>query len=172
MPNNGRDVAPFYYSLKCIDISRYIGFIKVHTKRSSHLRSGSDWFFQNINLLLGNKFFSDAVINSLGNTSPSLFGYSKIKLMDHYSNNKHWLDFLLPDLTASDLNEHYFIPGTMFIGNSNFLEAFSLFNFLSYQLEPEDGQLDGCFIHSVERYVGYLCSSGGGQCYDRIDLVN
>lgn len=168
VPNNGRDVAPLYYSLQCIDISRYIGFIKVHTKRSSHLRTGSDWFYQNINLLLGNKYFSDAAISRLENIESSLFGYSKLKLSDHYSNNKYWLEYLLPP--SIDLNNHYFIPGTMFIGNSKFLEALSSFDFLSYQLEPENGQLDGCFIHSIERYLGYLCSSLGGCCYDRIDL--
>src|SRR5580658_10003086 len=62
LPNHGRDILPFLLAIAYLDLSPYTHFIKVHTKRSTHLTYGGDWFWMNIESLIGNKQMTDQLL--------------------------------------------------------------------------------------------------------------
>ena len=45
-----------------------------------------------------------------------------------------------------------------------FLRDLAQKNLYLHRLEEEKGQLDGCLVHALERYFGYLAMAGGGEC--------
>jgi hypothetical protein len=162
MPNIGRDVLPFLLILKLVDLSSYTHFVKVHTKRSSHLSDNGRWFRRNIDVLIGNKLMTDRIFDHIRPEYPSIYGVECLPLQDHLENNWNWLMFMFKQ-SPEDV-EGCFVPGTMFAGSAKFLRELAEKNFHLLRLEEERGQLDGCLVHALERYFGYLATSGGGEC--------
>lgn len=160
--NQGRDVLPFLLLLKLLDYSKYTHFVKIHTKRSQHLNDRGRWFRQNIDVLVGNKLITDRIFQCISADKSSIYGVELLPMQDHLANNRNWLEYLFeqtPDeITAS------FIPGTMFVGTAQFLRKLEQENLHLHKLEDELGQLDGCLVHAVERYLGYLTKASGGEC--------
>lgn len=162
LPNHGRDIIPFLLTAAYLDLSPYDYFIKIHTKRSTHLTYGGDWFWMNLESLVGNKQMTDKFLSHIDPSKPSIYGVQTRPLHDHYRNNRPWLTELMqtnPRQIRAD-----FIPGTMFAGSAEFLRLLASKNLHLHKPEPEAGQLDGCFIHALERYFGFLAQSHGGQC--------
>lgn len=162
LENRGRDILPFLLALQLIDTDKYTHFIKIHTKRSQHLNDGGKWFRQNIETLVGHKLMTDIIFSKIADSEPSIFGIERLSLQDHLENNFEWLSFLLG--TSLEEVGGYFIPGTMFAGSGMYLKKLAHRNLHLYQIEPEQGQLDGCFVHALERYFGYLTRIDGGTC--------
>jgi lipopolysaccharide biosynthesis protein len=162
LPNLGRDILPFLLAVAYLDLSPYTHFIKIHTKRSTHLTYGGDWFWMNIESLIGNKQMTDELLSLIAPETPSIFGVQTRPLHDHYRNNRPWLTELMQ--TNPRQVRAQFIPGTMFAGSAEFLQLLAQKNLHLHKLEPESGQLDGCFIHALERYFGFLAQSHAGRC--------
>lgn len=162
MPNYGRDILPFLICLQLIPIEKYEFFVKIHTKRSQHLNDNGEWFNNNLDYLVGNKNVTDSLFSIMGDGEPQIYGESILPIQDHMANNIHWLTYLLGKDPA--LVEASFIPGTMFIGNRAFLVLIRDLQLHLFQIEKENGQLDGCYVHAIERYFGYIASENGGKC--------
>jgi lipopolysaccharide biosynthesis protein len=162
LPNQGRDIIPFLLAAAYLDLTPYEHFVKIHTKRSTHLSYGGDWFWMNIESLIGNKQMTDRFLSHVDPSKPGIYGVQTRRLHDHYRNNRPWLTKLMqtnPRRIRAD-----FVPGTMFAGSAEFLRLLAAKNLHLHKPEAEGGQLDGCFIHAVERYLGYLAQSQGGEC--------
>ncbi|MES2951062.1 MAG: rhamnan synthesis F family protein [Pseudomonadota bacterium] len=162
VPNIGRDVLPFLITLKLLDLTPYTHFVKVHTKRSKHLSDRGSWFRRNIEFLIGQKIITDRIFAHISSERPSIYGVECLSLHDHLDNNWNWLQFLFGQSPKNI--EGRFIPGTMFAGSVTFLRELAQKNLHLLRLEEENGQLDGCLVHALERYFGYLATSGGGEC--------
>lgn len=163
IPNHGRDVYPFLSSLNLIDINKYKSFIKIHTKKSQHLSDKGVWFTKNVKYLLGNKDITDHVLDYISSMHiPIVTGESTLHIDDHYKTNKFWMNELIPEV--QNLGEYSFIPGTMFLGNGIFLKLIRDRHLEDYIFEDENMQLDGCAMHAIERYFGYLAQSNSGIC--------
>ncbi|MFM1505188.1 rhamnan synthesis F family protein [Yersinia enterocolitica] len=162
MPNYGRDILPFLICLQLIVIEKYEYFVKVHTKRSQHLNDNGAWFNNNLDYLVGNKNATDGLFSIMSDDEPQIYGEYILPIQDHIANNIHWLTYLLEKEPASV--EASFIPGTMFIGNRAFLVLIRDLQLHLFQIEKENGQLDGCYVHAIERYFGYIASVNGGKC--------
>jgi hypothetical protein len=164
VPNHGRDVFPFLASINIIDISKYDYFIKIHTKRSQHLDDKGEWFKRSMMYLIGSNRVSDRIFDLMEPFSsvPVLLGEKVLPIQDHLANNIYWMEELIPE----DLNSisNVFIPGTMFIGNANFLDHLREHRLEEYIFEQENMQLDGCAMHAIERYFGYVSQKYKGLC--------
>lgn len=161
-PNHGRDVMPFLMSLKFLELHNYTHFVKLHTKKSKHLRDKGRWFKLNIEFLIGNKAVTDRLFSLMQDDAPKIFGESVLEIHDHLENNIHWLSYLLADDPTRIHSK--FVPGTMFLGTGSFLRLVKAMNLQRYKIEKEAGQLDGCCVHALERYFGYLASKHSGCC--------
>lgn len=170
LPNHGRDILPFLLSAAFLDLSSYDHFIKIHTKRSAHLTYGNDWFWMNIESLIGNKPMTDRLLARIDPKLPSIYGVQTRPLHDHFRNNRPWLTLLMQ--TNPRRVRANFIPGTMFAGSAEFLRLLAKENLHLHKLEPESAQLDGCFIHALERYLGYFAQSHGGKCTTIESLIS
>jgi len=162
LPNVGRDVLPFLLLLRFADLSGYQHFVKIHTKRSSHLQAGGKWFSSNVELLVGQKPMTDALLQLIDPSRPSIVGLDQRTLKDHLKNNRHWLQALTGKPAGAIHGS--FIPGTMFAGTGAYLRALASQRLHLQPFEPENGQLDGCLIHALERYFGYFAKQNGGIC--------
>ncbi|WP_070968023.1 rhamnan synthesis F family protein [Vibrio sonorensis] len=169
-PNHGRDIFPFLISIKLVDLDRYACFIKIHTKRSEHLNDKGDWFKRNIRLLVGNKSISDRLLSTVVPETCTLVGVEKFPIQDHLENNMPWLSHLVGSKVESV--KSYFIPGTMFFGTRSFLKLLDEMNLHLYKFEEENSQLDGCCIHSLERYFGHLTRVNKGECLTIEELAD
>ncbi len=162
VPNAGRDVLPFLLLLAFADLSRYSHFVKMHTKRSPHLTEGGSWFSSNMEILIGNKRMTDAMLQLIDPMRTGIYGVESRTLRDHFRNNRHWLEALLGKKGREC--QGTFIPGTMFAGSGEFLRRLGALNLHLHQFEEEKGQLDGCLVHALERYFGYFAQTSGGEC--------
>jgi hypothetical protein len=163
VPNHGRDVYPFLASLNLIDIDKYEGFIKFHTKKSQHLKDQGCWFNRNVKYLLGNAIITTEMLNAISiKSSPIILGESTLSMLDHYETNKYWMNELISDIENIEI--YRFIPGTMFLGNSSFLKLVKSAHIENYIFENENMQLDGCIMHAIERYFGFITQYNQGIC--------
>ena len=167
--NKGRDVFPFIKAVNLVSTKKYIGFIKVHTKRSPHRADGRFWFRSNIRFLLSWHCLIDDFVELVGNNTPALIGVELLGVNDHYDTNKKWMNLLIGPIVRM---YSQFIPGTMFAGNRVFLDVLKDKRLSEYEFEQENKQLDGTLAHALERYFGYLCSMNGGDVYNVDKLIN
>jgi hypothetical protein len=168
LENVGRDVLPFLLLLAFQELSAYRHFIKIHTKRSSHLSKGSNWFSANVEVLIGDKRMTDRIFDLIDAEKPGIYGIETRPLHDHFRSNRFWLQSLLPNPARHC--EGRFVPGTMFAGSAEYLRRLATAKLHLNQFEEEKGQLDGCLIHALERYFGYFAQASGGECaiFDRL----
>ena len=162
VPNAGRDVLPFLLLLAFVDLSGYRHFVKIHTKRSSHLLNGGKWFSMNAEILIGDPAMTDRIFDLIDPNIPSIYGVECRPLHDHFKSNRHWLGFLMPNPPRQW--QGCFIPGTMFAGSAAFLRRLADLKLHLHEFEKENGQLDGCLIHALERYLGFAAQNSGGEC--------
>jgi lipopolysaccharide biosynthesis protein len=170
VPNLGRDVLPFLSLLAFQDLSNYQHFVKIHTKRSSHLSHGGKWFSANVEVLVGDHCMTDRIFELIDTRRPSIYGLESGPMTDHFRNNRRWLTYLLRD-QARNLKAR-FIPGTMFAGSGEFLRQLAGLNLHLHRFEEEKGQLDGCLVHALERYFGHFAQTHGGECATFDSLVS
>jgi lipopolysaccharide biosynthesis protein len=168
--NVGRDVLPFLLVLAFGDLSGYQHFVKIHTKRSSHLSHGGKWFSANVEVLIGDHRMTDRIFDLIDPNKPCIYGLECRPMTDHFRSNRHWLTFLLRT-SDRDLKGR-FIPGTMFAGSGEFLRQLATLNLHLHQFEAESGQLDGCLIHALERYFGHFAHTHGGECATFDSLIS
>jgi len=162
VPNVGRDVFAFLLVAAFVELSPYDHFVKVHTKRSAHLSYGGDWFWMNVETLIGDKLMTDALFEHIDAGRACIYGAECSDLQDHYRTNRHWLKLLLDGQPRRTKGQ--FVPGTMFAGSGRFLRELAAMKLHLHRIEEEKGQLDGCLIHALERYFGYLAQARGGEC--------
>lgn len=163
--NHGRDVFPFLISLQLLNLNKYDSFIKLHSKRSQHLLDEGAWFKNSVNMLVGDYNITNLLLDFLKEEyshKSVLLGDCTFRISDHYKTNKYWMNELISEDVESSLSS--FIPGTMFIGNVNFLSLIKQKNLHLYIIEDEARQLDGCAIHAIERYFGYISEKNEGLC--------
>ena len=160
--NNGRDVIPFLSVLKFLNLDKYTHFIKLHSKRSSHLgHEGVKWYHENIQSFIGSYDVTNYMCDHIDNQELHLIGTEIKYIDDHYENNKHWLNYLIKEEYK---NQNYrFVPGTMFLGSIEVLKLIKNAQLHLYVHEKENRQLDGCLGHALERYFGYLVQKNNGE---------
>jgi len=156
--NRGRDIYPFLLLCDLDELTGYSWFWKLHTKRSPHLGSGRVWLDEILDGLIAGR--SELAKSKIwAQYPPWLFGHKTLKVTHRKFFNFFWMRTLGKEIMESDV----FIPGTMFIGNAGALKAIREQHLIKFMPEEERGQLDGTFVHAVERVLGVIIRRGNGQ---------
>lgn len=173
--NRGRDIFPFFCSMDYCSDRKYKRVLKLHSKKSRHLKDGDVWR-QSIYSSLCSKTSVEYVMSKdfqkerLGIICPS----ESIKELkpDSLVNNQELMVNILEYLEVScpDLTNQRFVAGTMFWFNFEVLK--NLVKNLDYAtlFGPELGAIDGTYAHAFERLFVILTESSGFEtCLYEVD---
>lgn len=163
--NRGRDLAPFLLQLLPSALrGGHEFFVKVHTKRSTHLGDGERWADHLTRSLLSSAAVRDCVERLQRNPKLGLLAPAGTLMpcsVALHANAQHLLALHQRcGANAAEMLQQRFIAGTMLAGR---LAAVRHLRELGLQLadfEPEHGQTDGTLAHALERW---LCCGATNQ---------
>ena len=155
--NRGRDVLPFLRVLKYIDSNpdqKCEVYLKLHTKKSTHLRNGGAWRDGLVSELVPpnvDELTQYVASNSnLGFVAPLRWTVGSESL----GRNRKKVKLLMRRGGFKARTKLVFPAGTMFWFNSNLIELLKPIDFQYEEFETEMGQLDGTTAHAFERIIG------------------
>jgi hypothetical protein len=159
--NRGRDMAPFLLDLLPRVIAcNHPWLLKLHTKRSSHLRVGEAWAAHLREHLasqaacrrFSERFAADEQLGLLA--APGTLLPSTISLHRNATHLHELLQALA--LPSSWWLEQPFVAGSMYAVSCRALEPLVQLPLSRDDFEAEDGQSDGTLAHALERLVAAL----------------
>jgi hypothetical protein len=166
--NRGRDIAPFLLrALPAAIANNHQQFVKVHTKRSTHLGDGEPWGAHLLNSLLAPSFLQQLASELESNSQLGLLAPAGTLLPCTLSlgRNSHQLLALCQrhELEPRSVLSSRFIAGTMMAGR-----LAALWPMLEHPPSLEDfdaeaGQTDGTLAHAYERWIGVQAERHGWQ---------
>jgi lipopolysaccharide biosynthesis protein len=175
MPNRGRDVLPFLYVARRIQVSGYEYILKLHSKKSKHREDGSTWFSDVLTSLTPDPDTITAIFKHLDDNAGMVGPLNHaVSLKRHMGSNKeilkHFITKIYDENTAMKVTEkspelYPYFGGTMFWAR---VDAFS--GILGLYLMPDDfqsehGQIDGTAAHAIERLFGAMVKLDGKKLY-------
>lgn len=160
-PNRGRDIAPFLFALQAGALDRFDAVLKIHTKKSPHLRQGD----------LRRRVFYTALAGSRGAVARVLtqFADPRVGLVGpgSYFRDKpvYWMDDR-PMVEALCARMGCAPTLGFFEGSMFWLRPAALTPLRALALDVEDfdaeaGQLDGTLHHAVERVFPNAAAAAG-----------
>lgn len=166
VPNRGRDLAPFLLELLPRALAQgHPWLVKLHTKRSSHLKDGEPWA-QHLWRALAS---SEALLEideqfrlkpRLGLLAPP--GTLLPTGISLHHNDRHLLSLLRrAGLAPQKWLQQPFVAGSMFAARSETLRPLLALQLGLDQFEPEQGHLDGDLAHALERLIAPLALEMG-----------
>jgi lipopolysaccharide biosynthesis protein len=163
--NRGRDVLPFLKILPCVLNDGYELIVKIHTKRSNHLKKNEQWRDDLFMKLLGNGNLSNINLTFQQNPHIGMIGPANHILpmsMYYGGNSQRVLDLSMRmGLKKENLEDLHFVAGTMFAARKEAILPVLDLGLTELDFEPEGQQLDGTMAHSVERiFAAALLKSG------------
>ncbi len=163
--NRGRDILPFLKAAMKLANDGIEFALKLHTKRSSHMKHGSTWRHELINRLISSprsRQISDALLQdpTLGLVVPE--GHL-LSTHDYMGANLSDTQYLLRRMgyPASFRHGDKFPSGSMFWFRPAALRPLLECHLLESEFEEEAGQLDGTLAHAIERVFG-VCTHLAG----------
>ena len=162
LANQGRDVWPM---LQVLDrVPGHDAVLKVHTKRSPHMRNGDAWRRDLLADLVGSPGRIEAILG--------LMAADRRIGMVAPARNVLGREFLGPnrprveDLARTggrgfDPDRLWFPAGSMFWSRPEVLLPLADLGLTAEDFGPETGAVDGTLAHAVERYLGVLAESQG-----------
>jgi rhamnosyltransferase len=162
-PNRGRDIAPFVNLLNAGVLDSYDLVLKVHTKRSPHLRAGHLRRRLLFALLAGNPQQAARICELFGDPQVGMVGWGLA-----FRNSANW--WMGNEIRVREIAKRVtpplqvapgFFEGSMFWVRPSALEALRSLALGFDDFESEDGQLDGTLHHAVERVFALSAWAGG-----------
>ncbi len=160
VPNRGRDVLPFLFIANRIKDKGYKYILKLHTKRSVHLKNGKDWFIELTDSLLHSNQSIKKIIKSLNNGAAFVGPKGHyIHLDDYMGRNELNIKKLLEIICGNNKTKEIvlnmpnlgFIAGTMFWCRLDSIKPILDLHLTVEDFENESGQTDGTIAHALER---------------------
>lgn len=167
--NRGRDIAPFLTLLNAGHLDGYDVVLKVHTKRSPHLRDGDIRRKLLFNLLFGETNANRRIVGIFADARVGMVGWGGC----YHTNPAYWMDnearslAVAERMKAGDVARIGFFEGSMFWFRPAALVPLKNLNLAVEDFEAEQGQVDGTLHHAVERCFTIAAWSAG---YDVRDL--
>jgi hypothetical protein len=166
-PNQGRDVYPFLLVFEEIK-NAYDVIGHVHTKRSPHVKDGSDLVSRWRNLLLGNLLGSEHCRDMLDRVMGHFSAHPDIDII--FPDDPHVIGWgknveiardLVSDQAFDALPKNFDFPvGTMFWARSRYLDSISKLD-VHHRFTPREPlPIDGTILHAWERVLGAMASTG------------
>lgn len=164
--NRGRDVLPFIlHQLPRIEELGFEYFAKVHTKKSVHLKTGSDWGqWLGLEIL---EFIASGKAEKQLQSEPSLGLMAPAGAIApmtlQLDKNVYWIETLLShyELPIDKFIGGFFAAGTMMLGRVKAISPLLKLGLANDDFESEAGQLDGTLAHALERMFGAACILSG-----------
>lgn len=171
-PNRGRDIAPFLTLLASGAFDHADLILKLHTKRSGHLRDGDTRRRLLFHALAGSRCRVQRVLDLFAAPRTGLVGWRLSWRNDplYWFDNRDMVAELLGRLRVAPSSAPHFFEGSMFWVRRAALEPIKALDLTTADFPPEAGQLDGALQHAVERIfvetaaaVGYDTLSTSGR---------
>lgn len=160
-PNRGRDIAPFLFALQSGALDRFDVVLKIHTKKSPHLRQGDLRRRVYFTALAGSRSATARVLAQFSDPKVGLVGPGAYfrTAPDYWMANKRQVEELATKIEARvGLG---FFEGSMFWVRPAALSSLKVLNIDLDAFEPETGQLDGTLHHAIERIFALAVSRAG-----------
>jgi len=162
VPNQGRDLWPLLQVLDRVDGHDLV--LKLHTKRSPHMRNGDAWRVELLDGLVGSPARISGIVGlmaadrRIGMVAPA----RNVLGREFLGPNRPQVEALArqggrtfdPDLL-------WFPAGSMFWTRPEVLVPLADLGLTADDFGPETGAVDGTLAHAVERYLGVLAASQG-----------
>ena len=163
VPNRGRDVAPFIDLLNRGALDGYDAVLKLHTKRSPHLRDGDIRRRLLYLMLCGERNATARALASFNDPTVGMVGWRACFRTAplYWMKNKLRVATLAERMRAADSARLGFFEGTMFWYRPKALEPLRKLGIDTVDFEPELGQTDGALHHAIERCFTIAAWSGG-----------
>ncbi len=162
LPNQGRDIWPL---LQVLDrVPGHDAVLKLHTKRSPHMRNGDSWRRDLLDGLVGSAGRIEAILGLLaadrriGMVVPA----RNVLGREFLSANRQRVEELARKGGRTfDPDALWFPAGSMFWTRPEVLLPLADLGLTADDFGPETGAIDGTLAHAVERYLGVLAASQG-----------
>mgnify|MGYP002397699445 CR=1 FL=1 len=158
LPNRGRDLYPFLHVLPDLLGSGYSLILKLHTKKSTHLKGTRLWLDDILNKLTQPQQVEKLLqlieqFPEIGMIGPE---QHVLPVYLYYGENALTLAELCKKmgLLDEDLGQLHFVGGTMFFAKPKALRPLMDLHLTIEDFEEENGQLDGTMAHAMERLMG------------------
>lgn len=168
--NRGRDIWPFLQVLRQIQVDKNTAVLKLHTKKSGHLRAGDLWRRDIYGKLLGKNGIEQTVHLLNEDRGIGIVGPSDhvVPMNLYYGANANKLKDLSTRMGVrmEDLYRLQFVAGTMFYARLEALVPLLSLNLGKDDFEREEGQLDGTMAHALERAIAVSAFAAGFKLVD------
>jgi len=161
--NRGRDIAPFIKLLNDGVLAPYDTVLKIHTKRSPHLRDGEVRRKLIYGMLAGSRRQTAAVLRLFESSATGLVGWRQSwrKSPFYWMNNASHVNAICQRFGCEVPFAPAFFEGSMFWVRPAALKRLAALNLTAENFEPEAGQLDGALQHCIERVFALAAASEG-----------
>ncbi len=169
--NRGRDMWPLVQVLD--QVGDQDAVLKLHTKRSPHMRNGDAWRNDLLSGLCGDPDHVRRVLQLL--TADERIGFvapdRNVLGKEFLSANGPMVESLVrrsgvtfePDLL-------WFPAGSMFWARPSMLTGLADLHLRAEDFGPEAGSIDGTMAHALERYLGVLAAADGRAVVESSDV--
>ena len=151
--NRGRDIAPFLTLLNADELAPFDAVLKLHTKRSPHLRDGNIRRRMLFSKLAGSRRQTALALRLFEDPTTGLVGWgcswrnTPLLWMD----NRDRVEQLCAGMGVEQQLDPAFFEGSMFWVRPAALNRLRSLGLSTEKFEVETGQLDGALHHAVER---------------------
>ncbi len=151
--NRGRDVAPFMALLNAGVFDGYDAVLKLHTKRSPHLRDGEIRRKLLFSMLCGGPKTVARVFRAFEEPDTGIVGWRSAYRSNpvYWMANRERVEGLARSIGAERFVRLGFFEGSMFWFRPKALDGLKSLALTPDDFEAEDRQLDGTLHHAVER---------------------
>ena len=151
--NRGRDIAPFMSLLNAGIFDGYDAVLKLHTKRSPHLRDGDVRRKLLFAMLCGERNAACRVLAEFARPETGLVGWASAyrTAPEYWMANELRVSELTRRMNADEAIRLGFFEGSMFWFRPAALERLRRLDLKTEDFEDEAQQLDGTLHHAIER---------------------
>ena len=171
--NRGRDIAPFLSAMNWVNQAGPEFVLKLHTKKSIHLKNGENWRSHLYESLLGLDGPQRAVQTFNKTPEIGLLGPEGhiLATADFVGQNGQIISDLAArfGISEADVQSSGFVAGTMFYARHEVVQPLTDNMVSLSEFATEQGQTDGTMAHAIERIFGALAV---GQGYRVASLGN
>jgi len=163
LQNKGLDIGPFLFILEYLKSNNieYDYLIKLHTKKSTHIRHGNEWRIQLTDSILGNnEIFNDNIKYMESNSTAGMMGNKHYIYTD---SDIEWILNISKHYGIVDIPQTSFVAGTMFLLRHKILiNFFKNIDIIKIYNNMNIGyNKDRCIEHAFERIFCFIIYQSG-----------
>lgn len=166
--NRGRDIAPFLSVLDSGALDGFDAVLKLHTKRSPHLRDGEVRRKLLFAMLCGERNATYRALTAFEDAATGMVGWRDCFRTDpvYWMDNEPSVRDISHRMAADEQLRLGFFEGSMFWFRPAAMQPLRALHLKPSDFEPEARQLDGTLHHAIERCFTIAAWAGGFSVRD------